>query len=118
MDFYLQRERALDLLESAGIGRGSYAPLLVRLLWRCGIKLKPPHFMGFGSALLLWGGYFSIAWGMFMWLLVWSRQGVGVRLALGAAVGAGLTFGLFLAAYYARQRRLHGLPGWDALAAD
>jgi hypothetical protein len=51
-----------------------------------------------------------------MWMMVWSRQHTDVRLALAAAGGAGLFFGLSLAGYYARQRRKLGLPRWESLA--
>jgi len=115
MDFHAQRKRALLVLEQTGIGPNTYAPPLMRLLWRCGLKVRPPHFMGFGMAAILWGAWFSIGWGTFMWMLVWSRQHIDARLALAAAGGAGLFFGLVLAGFYARQREKHGLPTWESL---
>ncbi|MFZ6755548.1 DUF6404 family protein, partial [Undibacterium sp. Dicai25W] len=41
-----KRGAALKLLESIGISRSNYAPPLVRLLWRVGIDIPPPHFGG------------------------------------------------------------------------
>jgi hypothetical protein len=115
MRFHEQNEQALHLLAQTGIGRNTYAPPLMRLLWRCGVQLRPPHFMGFGAAALLWGAWFALAWGGMMWMMDWSRHPVDVRLALASACGAGLFFGLTLAAFYAHQRRKHGLPRWESL---
>ncbi len=50
MTFHAQRDQALELLARTGIGRGTYAPPLMRLLWRCGVPVRPPHFMGFAGA--------------------------------------------------------------------
>jgi hypothetical protein len=116
MDFHSRRDQALQLLAEADVSPGTYAPPLLKLLWRCGLKVRPPHFMGFAAAALLWGAWFSVPWGAFMWMMVWSRQHTDVRLALAAAGGAGLFFGLSLAGYYARQRRKLGLPRWESLA--
>jgi hypothetical protein len=116
MTFHAQREQALQLLARTGIGRSTYAPPLMRLLWRCGVPVRPPHFMGFAGAALLWGGWFGLSWGAFMWMMFWSRQHMDPRLALAGACGAGLFFGLAMAGYYARQRKKHDLPRWESLA--
>jgi small-conductance mechanosensitive channel len=115
MDFHKQREHALELLAQAGIDSSSYAPPMMLLLWRCGVKIKPPHFMGFGANALLSGAWFGVCWGVVMWMMLWYSQGVDVRLALAGAGIAGLCFGLFMASYYARQREKHGLPSWESL---
>jgi Family of unknown function (DUF6404) len=66
MEFQERRERAIRLLEQHGIGRSSYAPPLIRLLWRCGARMRPLHFMGFGAAALLSGTWFAVGWGAVM----------------------------------------------------
>jgi hypothetical protein len=115
MDFHEQRERALQLLEKAGIDHSTYAPPLMQLLWRCGVKVRPPHFMSFNANALLSGVWFGASWGAVMWVGFWLRQGVGARLAVMSACGAGLCFGLFMASYYTRQRKTHDLPSWESL---
>jgi hypothetical protein len=115
MHFHVKKVHALRLLAQTGIGRSTYAPPLVRLLWRCGVHLPPPHFMGFGMATLLWGGWFALSWGTLMWMMDWSRHPADVRVALTSACSAGLFFGLTLAAFFAWQRRKHGLPRWESL---
>jgi hypothetical protein len=118
MDFHEQRAQAIRVLTQAGIGPSSYAPPLLRLLWRCGVKVPPPQFLGFGKLAILSGAWFAASWGAVMWLGSWSRHGVDVRLALLSACGAGLFFGLSMAGYFACQRRKHGLPTWESLAAN
>jgi hypothetical protein len=117
MDFHERREQAIRVLEKAGIGPGSYAPPMMRLLWRCGVKVPPPQFIRFSRAALLSGAWFAASWGAIMWLTSWSQRGMDVRLALASACSAGLCFGLFMAGYYARQRKKHGLPTWESLGA-
>jgi hypothetical protein len=116
MQFHEQRQQALLLLEQSGIGRNTYAPPLFRILWRCGVQVRPPHFMGFGALASLCGIWFGIGWGAVMWLMVWSRQHVDVRAMLIGAGVAGLCFGLFMATYITRQARKHALPRWESLA--
>ncbi len=115
MNFHEQRDKALRLLAQTGIDSNTYAPPLIQLLWRCGVKLRPPHFMGFGANALLSGLWFGASWGAVMWVGFWLRQGVTASLAVLSACGAGLCFGLFMASYYARQGRKHGLPRWESL---
>jgi len=117
MDFQEQRQRALQVLEQAGIDHSTYAPPLMQLLWRCGVKVRPPHFMSFGTNALLSGVWFGASWGAVMWVGFWLRQGVGARLAVTIACCTGLCFGLFMASYYARQRKKHDLPSWESLGA-
>jgi hypothetical protein len=117
MDFYAQREQAIRVLAQAGIGPSSYAPPLLRLLWRCGAKVRPMQFIGFGRIAVLFGAWFAVSWGALMWMGSWSRQGMDVRVALVSACGAGLCFGLGMAGYYAWQRKKYSLPTWESLAA-
>jgi hypothetical protein len=117
MDFHARRQYALRLLAQTGIDSSSYAPPLMQLLWRCGLKVRPPHFMGYGAAALLSGTWFGAGWGAVMWVAYWSSQGTDARMALIGAIGAGLCFGLFMASYYARQRKKHDLPSWESLGA-
>jgi hypothetical protein len=96
MNFDEQRERALRLLEQAGIGRNTYAPPLIRILWRCGVPVG--------------------RWGVGMSIMFWSRQNIGTWGVLVGACCAGLCYGLFMAGYFVRQARKHGLPSWESLA--
>jgi hypothetical protein len=118
MDFHEQREQAIRVLAQAGIGPSSYAPPLVLLLSQCGVKVRPPQFIPFSRIAILSGAPFGASWGAFMWFVYWSRQDMDVRLALLGAGAAGLCFGVGMAAYYANQRKKHGLPTWESLGAS
>lgn len=115
MDFQARQQQALAILDQTGMWRSSYAPPLLLILWRMGLHVRPPHFMGFWRALVLAGSWFGLAWGLFMWLTVWRHQHTDGRTALAGAVGAGLFFGLSMAAYYAHGRRKYRLPSWESL---
>lgn len=110
-----KRALSLTLLAQRGIARGSYAPLLFRLLWKFGVDIPPPHFIGFAKLAVIWGAWFALAWGAFMWFAVWSRQGTLPPQAAAIAIGAGAFFGLCLSAIYARDRKKHALPRWESI---
>lgn len=115
MDFQARRQQALAILGQTGMQRSSYAPPLLCILWRMGVQVRPPHFMGFWRAVVLAGSWFGLAWGLFMWFTVWSRQPVDGWTAVTGAVGAGLFFGLSMAVYYAHGRKKYRLPDWASL---
>ena len=117
MDFQARQRQALTILEQTGMGRSSYAPPLLQVLWRIGVQVRPPHFMGFWRATALTGGWFGLAWGLMMWLMLWSQQHMDGRLALAGAGGAGLCFGVSMAIYYAHGKKKYRLPSWESLGA-
>ena len=88
------------------------------LLWRVGLLLPPPHFASFGLNFLLFAAGFGVLWGVVMWFLVWSRQGMSGGAAAGSAGVAGALFGLIMAAYYRHGARKHNLPPWSQLKTE
>lgn len=56
-----QKARAIALMDSKKMWRSNYAPPLLRILWRLGIRLPPLPFMPFWQVTLLMGlmGYFT-----------------------------------------------------------
>jgi len=114
-DFEARRVKALELLAASGIRQSNYLPAATALLWRLGVKVRPPHFYRFAGTALVCGLHFGLAWGLFMWLVVWSSQGLSVATAFSGAVSAGAFFGLAMAAYYAYGRKKHRLPPWEKL---
>jgi hypothetical protein len=118
MHFRVQLDRSLAVLSARGLSRLHAAPLLFRLLWKLGVKVRPPHFLGFASTAIVYGGWFAGAWGVLMWVLVWSQQGIGIGGVALRAAGAGACFGLTMAWFYARERREFALPAWESLGAE
>jgi hypothetical protein len=86
------------------------APPLFRALWGLGLRVPPPHFIGFLPLMLASGILFGVGWGVAMRFLFW--RGMGWPLMLGAAAGAGLSFGAAMAGYYRYSARKLGLPPW------
>ena len=112
MTFEEKRAAALGLLQSTGIWRSNYAPPLLRLLWRFGVKLPPPHFVGFAANAVVAGLFFGVGWGFLMWVLLWSRQQVPLGVVVGGAALAGLLFGTCIGGYYRSGARRHKIPLW------
>lgn len=110
-----RRTKGLAILANTGISRSSYEPPYLRLLWRLGFDVAPPHFVPFWRILLIAGAWFGFSWGGVMWVAFWSDQGIPGRLAVGSSAVAGLLFGLSMAGYYAYGRRKYQLPDWDSL---
>ncbi|MEZ0470617.1 DUF6404 family protein [Luteimonas salinilitoris] len=118
MSIERKREAALRRLAETGIWRSNYNPPALRLLWSLGIDVPPPHFARFGATALLAGAWFAIAWGLLMWLLVWTPQRMPWVVAAITALVAGALFGVAMAGYYAWGRRKHGLPLWKDFDPD
>lgn len=113
--FQARRARSIEILQRTGMRPGNYAPLLWRVLWRLGAEIPPPHYMPFAQTALLAAAWFGAAWGGFMWLSLWSRQGMAGLVAAGVSCAAGLSFGLSMAMYYRHGKRKYQLPDWRAL---
>jgi hypothetical protein len=103
----------LNESEQRGIGRYTAAPPLYRLLWRMGIAIPPPHFMGFWGLALLMGVFFGVFWGLFMWFVLWRDDAMPLPFAIGSALLAGLLFGVIMAAYYRWRAGKLALPRWQ-----
>ncbi len=114
----LKRQAALKLLEKTGIMRSNYAPPYLRLLWRMGFDVPPPHFAQFWQNALFSGSFYAIGWGALMYFLVWSKTAMSATAMLNSAGIAGILFGLALASYYAHGKRKHGLPSWQEFKPD
>jgi hypothetical protein len=107
--------RHMQVLE---VSEWTAAPPLWRLLWRVGYELPPPMFNAFMHNALLLGVVFGIGWG----LLMAVAQTVLMPLPLmgslatwaGAAIMAGVLFGLFMASYFHWLARKHRLGSWDS----
>ncbi len=79
--------------------RSNYAPPLLRILWRLGIRLPPLPFMPFWQVTLLMGGLWGISLGMCN--VVYVLRGPSGMVA-GEAIIISITSGFFV-------RTAHGL---------
>lgn len=113
--FESRRAAALNLLQATGIRPSNYLPPAIRLLWRAGAHVPPPHFVGFLPTLFVTGATFGMIWGASMWLLFWRRLDMQFPAAAASSGLVGLFFGLAMAIYYAYGRRKYRLPAWASL---
>ncbi len=109
-------QRALALIESKGVRRGTAAPPMYRLFWKMGLKVPPPLMAGFLSVALLMGGFFGLFWGLVMWALMWARTGMPASAAVLTSLLAGVLFGLLMAAVLRAQARHKGIPAWKDIS--
>jgi hypothetical protein len=110
-----KRDKALKLLAKTGISRRSYEPPWLRILWKLGFNIPPPHFASFWIIVVVTGSLFGVLWTGVMWLLVWLREGKTIgQLALTSVV-MGTCFGIACASYYVYEKRKHKLPSWQEL---
>jgi hypothetical protein len=117
-EFQAKRDEALRLLARTGMWKSNDCPPLLRLLWKFGLAVPPPHFAGFTVTAVVAGGFFALAWGAIMWLLSWGGASFNASaMAFNAAV-AGTVFGVGMAAYYGHGRRTHSLPAWSSLSTS
>jgi len=110
-----RRAKALAILNNTKMWRSNYEPPLLRLLWRLGIDVPPPHFVRFVPMFAFAAAWFASGYGLAMWFFIWDEQGTSSIVAAILSCMAGLFFGLFMAAYYARGRRRYHLPDWKSL---
>jgi Family of unknown function (DUF6404) len=117
--FESRRSEALRLLAATGIKSANYLPPAVRILWRFGVEVPPPHFMPFGKSALAAGTAFGFGWGTVMYLLSLfiPRLNFSVQALSVASLAVGVLFGLSMATYYAFGRRRNRLPEWESLGS-
>lgn len=94
------------------IAPGIAAPPFWRLLWKLGIALPPPLFLGFVPLTLLCGGFFAVLWGLVMYLASWRAQGTPLPTMLLGMLAAGALFGLVMATVFRSHARRLQLPAW------
>lgn len=96
-----------------GISKSIAAPPAWRLLWCLGVAVPPPLFIPLVPCALATGSFFGLSWGLLMWALFWSRQGMPAAAMAASALVAGALFGLTMATYFRYLSRKHGLPKWS-----
>lgn len=115
MTFQTRREQSLAILRNTGMWRCNYEPPYLRILWRIGVEIPPPHFVPFSQMAMLATLWFSVVWGTIMWNLVWAKQGLTGIAAVCISCLAALFFGLSMGIYFAYGRRKYNLPSWASL---
>jgi Family of unknown function (DUF6404) len=102
---------AIEDLAQRGIDTATSAPPAWRVAWALGVKIPPPHFMGFTSLALSSGTLFGVLWGLVIWYLLWHSR--GWLFTASAAALAGGAYGLLMAACYRYSAAKLALPSWE-----
>ncbi|MDH8457357.1 DUF6404 family protein [Klebsiella pneumoniae] len=76
MDFEARKQKALAIMASRKMWKSNYAPLLIRLLWRLGLKIPPLPFAPLWQVFGVMAGSFSVGYGLWMYWIVWRAQGM------------------------------------------
>ena len=113
MTFEQKKARAIALMDSKKMWRSNYAPPLLRILWRLGIRLPPLPFMPFWQVTVLTGGLWGISWGCVMWFIYWGPSGMVAGEAIIISITGGGVFGLLMASFHWWRRKVNLLSSWD-----
>lgn len=113
MTFEQKKARAIALMDSKKMWRSNYAPPLLRILWRLGIRLPPLPFMAFWQVTVLTGGLWGISWGCAMWFIYWVPSGMVAGEAIIISITGGFLSGLCMASFHWWRRKVNRLPPWD-----
>ncbi|MBK0167087.1 DUF6404 family protein [Klebsiella sp. S69] len=115
MEFAARKRKALAIMASRKMWKSNYAPPLIRLLWWLGVKIPPLPFAPFWQVFRWMGGFFSMWYGLLMYLMVWRVQGRSPLFACATSLIAGVLFGLTMALFHWWRRRANNLPDWKDL---
>ena len=117
-------DRALAELHARGVGAWTAAPPAFRLLWRLGLFVPPPHFLGYWSLSLCIGLLYGVLifpvclWAVFYEPLTISGDAKLLAFAFLVAAGGGLFFGLAMALYLRWRASRLCLPSWKEFRAS
>ncbi|MGH1410802.1 MAG: DUF6404 family protein [Aeromonas sp.] len=104
-------------LADKGVKALNYNPPLFRLLRKCGLKVKPPHYMSWLGNALWFGLTAGGIWSLFMWLVSWHGTAIDVTSLL-SQIGLFVSFfGLTMATMLWFRRKQLKLTPWEQLPA-
>ncbi|MGL6003391.1 DUF6404 family protein [Aeromonas sobria] len=115
MTFEERLAAAHQELASKGVWHANYNPPLCRLLRRFGYPVKPPHYEGWLTNVLVSGVGIGLVWGMVMWFFSWQPMAMDLLFALRQIVQFGVGFGLLMAIIFWVRRKQLKLTPWERL---
>ena len=115
MDFEEKKERAISIMKSKKMWSSNYAPPLLRLVWKMGVRIPPLPFAPFWQVALLMGIPIGSVWGILMWFFTWKESGIDPVDAIARSLLFDVWMGIFMAAYHWWRKKVNNLPDWDSL---
>jgi hypothetical protein len=104
---YEQRMRVIaNRLRDQGVTWHAFAPLIYRLAWRFGLRVRPPLYHSFAMVAIIQGVLFAILYGAMMWYWEWRAEGYSILRAVIIAVLTGTFFGCAMA-FFSRRKTAH-----------
>lgn len=80
-------DRLIAELGSRGVNEYTTAPPAWRAAWALGLKVPPPHFLGFAPMAITCGLFFGVLWGAAMHFMLWNSMGWLFSAVAGVAAG-------------------------------
>jgi len=113
-DFTEKHTLALDELAKTGMKTRYCLPPVHRLLWRLGVKVRPPHYSSFVDIVTGIATLFTLMWGSLV-SLVTGATGSDILSVYLLSASLGFFFGVFMGYYYRHGVRKHRLTPWEKL---
>ncbi|MBD2793687.1 hypothetical protein ID852_12320 [Xenorhabdus sp. 42] len=114
MSFEIKKNKAIELMESAGLWKSNSVPYLVVLLWKMGVKIPPPTFANFWLNTVIYGAFGGILATFILYLEMSEyRVSSGDFFIQGFVIG--ITFGVTFALFHLYRRKSKKLPDWKDL---
>ncbi|OZO52157.1 hypothetical protein CG706_22265 [Escherichia coli] len=110
-----KKERAIAIMESKKMWSSNYAPPLLRLAWRMGVRIPPLPFAPFWQVALLMGVPFGTIWGLLMWVFIWKDTEMLPIDAIVRSFYFDIFFGISMAIYHLWRKAANKLPDWNSL---
>lgn len=114
MDHREKVDHLIEDLTSRGAWKSNVAPPLFQLLWKLGLEVRPPMFMGFVELLLTMGLPFGLIWTAVMWKLRWAEAGRAPLTMVVTGAVAAVAFAALMTPVMGHLRKKYGLTTWDA----
>lgn len=115
MNFEEKKERAIAIMESKKMWSSNYAPPLLRLAWKMGVRIPPLPFAPFWQVALLMGVPVGTIWGLLMWFFTWKDTEMLPIDAIVRSFYFDIFFGISMAIYHLWRKVANELPDWKNL---
>lgn len=111
------------LMSDKGISHNAYAPLFYRYLWKCGVKIKPPHVTKFSHNVILQTILFFTVFAVFFSGVLVFANSLGLNEPASSQIImfyftsflVSVTYGVIVSLYILQVQKKHRIPNWSEL---
>ncbi|NMH64971.1 DUF6404 family protein [Shewanella salipaludis] len=120
MSFQNKVEIYRSLMSDKGFSKNTYAPPLYRWLWKCGVKIKPPHASEFKVNLMVQATFFFSIFAVVLFFVSLFANDIGLNLPTGSQVATlylenvlvSVLFGLAVSFNILQVKKKNKIPNW------